>query len=383
MRKATQSQRRVHSGRDAAGICALRLANQHVTTPSLKTAGEVVRMLGAVQAQDYAGAKWAIAQRTTGTTDTDVEREISDGRILRTHILRPTWHFVAATDLRWMLELSAPRIRAAMASYDRKLEIDGDVRRQTRNVLTEMLRGGRHLTRAELAAQLTGAGVRADGTQRLAHLMMHAELDGLICSGARRGKQFTYRLVDECVPPTKYLMRDVALHNLATRYFATRGPATESDFAWWSGLTKADASTAVDSVENLQSEVIGGRTYWFIAGAAAGPTGKTIASLIPAYDEYLVSYSDRTAAQRRVKPERVGETFSFLGSYVVLINGQIVGRWKGEIRKGAAMVKIEPLTRLTRAERGGIEEQAERFAAFLGLPLEMETRKQKASRRRL
>ena len=362
-------------------MCALRLANQHLTTPSLKTAGEVVSLLAAVQAQDYAGAKWAIAQRTPGATDDDVEREISEGRIVRTHILRPTWHFVAATDLRWMLELSAPRIRAAMASYDRKLEIDASVRRQTRNVLTEMLRGGNHLTRTELAAQLTNAGVRSDGTQRLAHLMMHAELDGLICSGARRGRQFTYRLVDECVPPTKYLMRDAALHNLATRYFATRGPATESDFAWWSGLTKADARTAVNSVENVQSEVFGGRTYWFVTGTAA--TEKGVTSLIPAYDEYLVSYADRTAAQRRVKPEPVGETFSFLGSYVVLINGQIVGRWKGEIRKGAANVELEPLTRLTRAELDGVEEQAERFAAFLGLPLEMETRKRKATRRRL
>jgi hypothetical protein len=348
--------------------------------PSLKTAGEVVSLLGAVQAQDYAGAKWAIAQRTTGMTNTDIEREISEGRILRTHILRPTWHFVAATDLRWMLELTSPRIRAAMASYDRKLEIDADVRRQMRNVLTEKLRGGRHLTRAEIAVQLTDAGLRADGTQRLAHLMMHAELDGLICSGARRGKQFTYRLVDECVPPTKYLLRDVALHDLAARYFTTRGPATESDFAWWSGLTKADARTAANSVENLESEVIGGRTYWFVDRAAAA---KAVASLIPAYDEYLVSYSDRTAAQRRVKPERVGETFSFLGTYVILVNGQIVGRWKGGIRKGAASVKLEPLIRLTRAELDGIEEQAERFAAFLGFPLEMETRKKKASRRRL
>ena len=381
MRKATRSQRRVNPGQDAARICGLRLANQHLTTPSLKTAREVVSLLGAVQAQDYAGAKWAIAQRTTGATVTDVEHEIAEGRILRTHILRPTWHFVAANDLRWMLELSAPRIRAAMASYDRKLEIDAEVRRQTRNVLTEILRGGRHLTRAELAKQLTSAGVRADGTQRLAHLMMHAELDGLICSGARRGKQFTYRLVDECVPPTKYLMRDVALHNLATRYFTTRGPATESDFAWWSGLTKVDARTAVNSVENLQSEVIGGRTYWFVPGTPS--TGKAVVSLIPAYDEYLVSYSDRTAAQRRVKPERVGETFSFLGSYVVLVNGQIVGRWKGEMRKGVATVRLEALTRLTRAELNGIEEQAERFAAFLGLPLEMENREKKASRRRL
>ena len=381
MKKPIKSQRRPASPTHAAAISAQRLANQHLAAPSLNTAAEVVSALGAVQAQDYGGAKWGIAQRTIGATDADVEREISDGGILRTHILRPTWHFVAAADLRWMLELTAPRVRAAMGSHDRKLGIDADVRRQTRNVLIETLRGGKHLTRAELAEQITTRGLRADGTQRLAHLMMHAELDGLICSGARRGKQFTYRLVDECVPPTKYLMRDVALHNLATRYFTTHGPATADDFAWWSGLAKADARNAIDSVENLQSEVIGGRTYWFAAAHAIGR--KDVASLIPAYDEYLVSYADRAAAQRRVKPEKVGETFSFLGSYVILINGQIVGRWKGEVRKETAAVTLEPLTRLSRAELDTVEEQAERFAAFLGSPLELETRKRKATPRRL
>lgn len=362
-------------------IAALRLTNQHLAKQSVETASEIVSRLGAVQAQDYTGAKWGIAQRTIGVTEADVEREISEGRILRTHILRPTWHFVAAADLRWMLELTAPRIRAAMGSYDRKLGIDADVRRQMRNVLAETLRGGKHLTRSELAEQLTKSGLRADGTQRLAHLMIHAELDGLICSGARRGKQFTYRLVDECVPPTKYLMRDVALHNLATRYLTTRGPATENDFAWWSGLAKADARSAIGTVKNLQSEVIGGRSYWFTSSGAA--TAKTVANLIPAYDEYLVSYADRTAAQRRVKPEKVGETFSFLGSYVILINGQIVGRWKGEARKERASVILEPLTRLTRAELGAVEEEAQRFAAFLGFSLDFETRKRRATSRRL
>ena len=360
-------------------IAALRLVNQHLAKQSAGTVSEMVSRLGAVQAQDYAGAKWGIALRTTGVTDADVEREISEGRILRTHILRPTWHFVAAADLRWMLELTAPRVRAAVASYDRKLGIDADVRRQTRNVLTQTLRGGKHQTRAELADELTKNGVRADGTQRLAHLMIHAELDGLVCSGPRRGKQFTYRLVDECVPPTKYLMRDVALHNLATRYFTTRGPATEDDFAWWSGLAKADVKSAVGSVENLQSETVGGRTYWFMPTRV--PQRKIVASLLPAYDEYLVSYADRTATQKRVKAAKVGETFSFLGSYVVIVNGQIVGRWKSGVADSRINVSFEPLTRLSRAELDAVQAQAERFASFHGLPLQIEPRKRAASKR--
>jgi hypothetical protein len=360
-------------------IVALRFANQHLAKQSVETASELVSRLGAVQAQDYPGAKWGIAQRTMAVTDADVERDISEGRILRTHSLRPTWHFVAAADLRWMLELTAPRVRAAVASYDRTLGIDVDVRRQTRNVLSQTLRGGRHLTRAELAEELAKNGIRSDGTQRLAHLMIHAELDGLICSGARRGKQFTYRLVDECVPPTKYLMRDVALHNLATRYFTTRGPATEEDFAWWSGLTRADARSAVTSVENIHSETIGSRTYWFVP--ARTTQRKPVASLLPAYDEYLVSYSDRSATQRRVKPERVGERFSFLGQYVIIVNGQLVGRWKSALGKAGLIVSIEPLTRLTRPELDAVEEQAKRFASFLGLPLEIQARKRAETRK--
>jgi Winged helix DNA-binding domain len=359
-------------------IAGLRLANQHLAKQSLQTASEVVSRLGAVQAQDYAGAKWGIALRAIGVTDADVEREISEGKILRTHILRPTWHFVAAADLRWMLELTAPRVRAAVGSYDRKLGIDVEVRRQTRNVLTQTLRGGNHLTRGELAEELTKNGVRTDGTQRLAHLMIHAELDGLICSGARRGKQFTYRLVDECVPPTKYLMRDVALRELATRYFTTRGPATEDDFAWWSGLTKADARGAVNSVENVESEIVGGRTYWFVPNRVSST--RIIANLLPAYDEYLVSYADRSATQKRVKPRTVGETFSFLGSYVIVVGGQIVGRWKSGTAKEAVTLRFEPLTRLTRAELDAVEDQAKRFAKYLGQPVQTEMRKRASTR---
>ena len=362
-------------------IATLRIANQHLAKQSAETPSQIVSRLGAVQAQDYTGAKWGIAQRAIGATDAAVEAEIREGRILRTHILRPTWHFVSAADIRWMLELTAPRVRAAVASYDRKLGIDAEVRRRTRQVLAQSLREGKHLTRTELAQELTKEGIRADGTQRLAHLMIHAELDGLVCSGPRRDKQFTYRLVDECVPPTKYLMRGIALNNLATRYFTTRGPATEDDFAWWSGLTKADARTAVNSVENISSEVIGGRTYWLVPTHAS--QRKTVASLLPAYDEYLVSYADRSATQRRVKPARVGESFSFLGSYVIIVNGQIVGRWKGSVERETATVNLEPLTRLSRVELDAIEEQAERFATFLGLPLRMQTAKRKATTRRL
>ena len=369
------------SAYSTSAICAQRLANQHLATQKARTASEVVRLLGAIQAQDYAGAKWGIAQRTVGASDAEVEQEISDGRILRTHVLRPTWHFVSPADIRWMLALTAPRIRKAAAHYDRRLGIDDDVRKRSRNVLQKALQNCSQLTRSELARELTKGGVRADGTQRLAHLMIHAELDGLVCSGARRGKQFTYALLDECVPPTKDLKRDEALHTLASRYISTRSPATEDDFSWWSGLTKAEARIALASVDNLETRMIDGRKYW--VGPMPASRAKLSARLLPNYDEYIVSYADRGATHARVNPRAVGETFDFLGSYVIIINGQIVGRWKRSLTKEAVVLMLHALTPLNAAEWDVIWQQADRFARFLEMPLQIETNRTKARTKRV
>ena len=372
--------RKVPRARDVtAEICALRLANQHLLRQTAGTAKEVVAAMGAVQAQDYAAAKWAIAQRTTGVTEMEVEAAISDGQILRTHILRPTWHFVSPADIHWMLALTAPRIRKLAAHYDRRLGIDDYVRRRTRLVVANALRDRRHLTRAELAQALTKGGVRADGTQRLAHLMIHAELDGLICSGARRGKQFTYALLEERVEPGPALKRDEALKRLATRYFRTRGPATEDDFAWWSGLTKADAKEAVNLVAGIESLVVDGRKFWVLP--APSPKEKQTLRLLSNYDEYLVSYADRSAMQRRVNPAAVGETFDFLGDYVIVSGGQIVGRWKKAVTKNHVVVTPQTLTHISSDEQAGIWCEAERFAQYLELPLQQEANPRAATGR--
>src|SRR2546427_13171096 len=140
-------------------ICGQRLVNQHLTRQNLERASEIVQLRGAVQAQDYSAAKWGIAQRTRSATDTEVEKEISHGSILRTHVLRPTWHFVAPADIRWMLALTAPRVKALLAFYDRKLELDDAAFRRSHTVLTRALRDGNQLTRAELAQALRRARV--------------------------------------------------------------------------------------------------------------------------------------------------------------------------------------------------------------------------------
>src|SRR4051812_19827394 len=200
-------------------ICRWRLAGQLLTTAGPKRGADVVHALGAVQAQDYVGAKWGVGQRARSATDASIERELESGNILRTHILRPTWHFVAATDIRWMLALTGPRVSAAMAPVNRRLELDQRLFQRASAVFTKVLVGGRSLTRAELAERIERAGIGAVKGQRLGHLMMQAELDGVLCSGPRRGKQFTYALLDERAPATAEIPREEALCELARRYF--------------------------------------------------------------------------------------------------------------------------------------------------------------------
>src|SRR6185503_5208433 len=226
-------------------ITGLRLANQKLSTSTFKSPAEVVSWLGAVQAQDYAGAKWAVALRAPGLTDSDIEQAFTDGKILRTHVMRPTWHFVLPEDIRWMLELTAPRVLAAIAYMDRQLGLDKAIIKRSNAILAKALQGGNQLTRAELGSILQRSRVNTDDL-RLGHLLSHAEVDGIICSGGRRGKQFTYALIDERAPRARTLKRDEALAELTRRYFVSHGPATVQDFVWWSGLTTADARNGLE-----------------------------------------------------------------------------------------------------------------------------------------
>ena len=214
-----------------------RLANQRLSRSSFRTPADVVAWLGAMQSQDYPGAKWGIGLRAA-VTDDEVDRACDDGMIVRTHILRQTWHFVARDDIRWMLALSGPRVDAISAHYYRKMELDERTFTRSRKVLGRVLRDGTYLTRPELGAALGRAGITASGI-RLAFLTMRAELDAVICNGPRRGNQRTYALLEERVPPAKPIDRDEALTKLALRYFTSHGPATLRDYVWWSGLTFA------------------------------------------------------------------------------------------------------------------------------------------------
>jgi len=364
-------------------VCGQRLANQHLANQKLDKASEIVALLGAVQAQDYSGAKWGVAQRTRSATDAAVEKELSDGAILRTHVLRPTWHFVTPADIRWMLVLTAPRVKAILSYYDRTLGVDDKELRRSRAVFTKALRDGKQLTRSELSQALTSARIRTDDGQRLARLVMHAELDGLICSGEPRGKQFTYALLDERVPAGQTLERDAALGELAIRYFTTRGPATIHDFAWWSGLTKTDAKRGVEiGGRKLRHEVIDGREHWFPPTTRSTKAKAPVARLLPAFDEYFIGLRDRAAMQVKLESARVKTKVDFLGSYPLTVDGQIVGRWKRTLKGKSVSVEIKPLVPLDERETDRIAHEVDRFAAFLESPVSTVMRAGKRGQRR-
>ena len=349
-----------------------RLANQHLIEP-LATPLDVVRSLGAVQSQDYAGGKWGIAQRTPAATDGDVERLLTDGAIVRTHVLRPTWHFVAAEDIRWMLALTGTRVRAAMASYDRKLELDEKVYAKSATAIERALAGEKHLTRLELRAVLERARIGVVQTQRLGHLMMRAELDALICSGVRRGKQSTYALIEERLPKARRMDRDESLAELAARYFATRGPATVHDFAWWSGLTVGDSKRGLEAVQSrFESQVIGGKAYWFAGSAPPVKTATDTAHLLPNYDEYFIGLKDRSAIGEMVKKRVVGLPGDSFFAHLVMAGGQLVGGWTRTVAARHMTFNVRLAATLSVPQTRALKAHAKRYSEFSGLPVKLE-----------
>ncbi|HSL31658.1 MAG TPA: winged helix DNA-binding domain-containing protein [Anaerolineales bacterium] len=348
-----------------------RLYNQFLSHTDLAKPGDVVRRLGAVQSQDYGGAKWALGLRLEHATDAALDQAFNEGRFLRTHILRPTWHFVAPEDLRWMLQLSAPRVHAANAFMYRQLDVDRASRRKSYKVLEKALGGGQYLTRNELSSAFEKAGLVAKGP-RLAYFVMSAELDGILCSGPRRGKQFTYALLEERVPETAPLNHEEALAELTRRYFATRGPATLHDFTWWSGLTMADAKQGMEMVKsNFTQEVVDGNSYWFDNSISPVREPSPTAHLLPNYDEYFIGFKDRSAIGRLITPWRPDESGATLPVHVIILDGQIVGGWKRNIKKNEVVIDLTLLTELTKKQSTAVIQAAGRYRKFMGVAAEV------------
>ena len=366
----------VNSGPASASMAATsiellseRLRNHHLTRPDRQTPAQVVARLGAMQAQDFPAAKWAIGVRSPGCNSHDIEEAFNEGDILRTHVLRPTWHFVTPADIRWMLALSAPRVHAANAYYYKQSGLDAKMFTRGCAMMSRMLDDGEPMTRAELAVALKRAKVPADGL-KLAYIMMHAELEGVITSGPRRGKQFTYALLDQRAPSGKTLDRRDAVAELAKRYFTSHGPATIRDFVWWSGLTVKDAQLGIEAVTpKLQQETIDGRVHWS-AKARVAVAGKGCAALLlPNYDEYLVAYKDRGAVVEDARAANIVARSGGAYPHHLVIDGRLAGSWTRTLKENSVMIEVAPYRKLTPVQTRAVMSTADCYGDFLGLPL--------------
>jgi hypothetical protein len=367
---------------DAAGIARWRMRNVGLSGPRASGYTEVIRRLGAVQAQDYGPAKWSLGQRTVGVSDSLLDEAFSAGAILRTHVLRPTWHFVLPEDLLWLLEITAARVHALNRYYYRQQGLDEALQKRCSRLIAAALKGENYLTKTEIRLLLEEAGIESAGL-RLGYIMIHAELERLVCSGPLRGKQQTYALVEERVADVAtHRTRDESLAELTWRYFSSHGPATIKDFRWWSSLTTTDISRGLYFVgDRLMSEVFDGETYWF-----ADPeheTGRNTANpprdqkhsptvhLVQAYDEYIVGYTrskyllDLSGAGRSRSPTRA------IFNHVILLDSQVAGYWKRTIKKGVVRIEAVLDASFNDAQGQALLAAAERHAALLGVSAEL------------
>lgn len=352
-------------------IAPLRLVQQGIFQKKSENPAQAVARLGAVQAQDFQMARWAVGCRTEVATDAQIDEAIDQAKIFRTHILRPTWHFVAAEDYRWMLQIGTPQVQRTLASANKKLGLPPEILEKSNRLIEKMLLG-RQLTRDEIMANLARENIPTDSITP-AHLMMHAELTGLVANGSWRGKQLTYALLDERLPAAPPRPLDECLALLARRFFGSHAPATLADFAWWSGLSLGDSRRGVAMLHGeFFSEKIEEKEYW-LPQSADFETAKKVSEsvfLLPAFDEFLIAYADRSAS---LDAARFSSTITANGIFkpVVVVGGQVVGLWRRSFKKDKVLVGVDFFEEKLALPKVEIERAAGQFAEFLGLKLEV------------
>ncbi len=355
---------------NARDIAIRRLDSQQLDHTRLETPGEVVAWLGAAQAQDYAGAKWTVGLRLPAASDAGIEQAIVDKTILRTWALRGTLHFVAAADIRWLLALVGPRIIAGYARRYRELGLDERTLARSNAVLVKALQGGKAIARKKLRVILEESGISTEG-QRAVHMLQRASLEGLICQGVAIRNDPTFLSLDglaQKAGTTLALTREQAAAELARRYFASRGPATLQDFVWWSGLAVAEARAALDAVASqFVHEQVEGQTYWRSRAAPRARTGSPSVYLLPGFDEYLLSYRDRSASLEADIAAKMKPMNGML-SPTIAVDGRVVGTWKRTFQKGGVVIAANPFIRLTAAQDRALAAAAKRYGDFFGMP---------------
>lgn len=347
-------------------IAALRLHNQGLLRSQFREPYALVRHMGAMQAQDFAMSRWAVGIRLPGSTDKEVLEAIDKGTIVRTHLMRPTWHLVAAEDVRWLISLTAPGIRSQMGGRHSDLGLTDAMLDKSKRLLFDALHGGHAMTRKEITALFAQAGIQ-NSDNRLAHLLMSAELDLLICSGPSRGKDSTYALMDERIPAYPVPEMEESLQRLAATYFTSHGPATLADFTWWSGLPVAKAKLALElNKSHLLRYVAEEREYWMAAQTQDNQQVAPRVWLIPAFDEIMISYKDRSAM---MDSKHSGHAISSNGIFrpIILVSGTSAGIWKKSTMSPKFLIETQFFEKRHGVDRQLLQHARDQYASFLGL----------------
>jgi hypothetical protein len=349
-------------------ISWLRLANQHILNGSFNEPKDLAGWMGAMQAQDFTMVKWAIGLRLPGAEIKKVEKAIEKGEIIRSHLLRPTWHFVSSDDFHWMLELSSPRIKPSLKYRQDFLGLTPKILADSNHIIAETL-GGNDAGRDLIASELRKGGINPDDN-RLSHILLWAELSGIVCSGKSPGDKQTYALISDRIPEKRKVPKEEALRMLAVKYFRSHGPATIRDFSWWSGLTSKEIKIALEKAEpELENETVDRRTYWFGRNHVIRPDENS-ACLLPAFDEFIISYSDRSAVLSLENHKKAVSQNGIFRS-VVIIKNQVAGLWKAVKNKDLIILELSLFKKAKRSERSALEEAAEAYGKFLGKKIEV------------
>ncbi len=360
------------------------MRNSRLTGAGFKAADEVVRWHLAMQAQDYGPASWSIGQRSTGLVREDVDEALASGSIIRTHVLRPTWHFVARNDIRWLLALSGPRVQQGSAGRYRELGLDSRTRARAENVIVSALRGGNRLTRKEIGAVLDDAGIDRSG-QRMPYFLSHCELEAVIGSGGLEGKQQTFALLDDRVPAGGRFDRDDALVELVRRYLTSHGPATVKDMSWWSGLTMTDLRKALELLgsSEVRSETVDALQLWSVASDDDTPPPVRGAHLLQTYDELVVGFTEsRFYGEAGAEQARAAWGDRTYPSGVFLLNGHVGGHWRRTLAREAVAIAVHFYAEPKRGDTSAIETAAAALGRFHGLPVSLEVHPASSHRRR-
>ena len=346
-------------------IARWRLRTQHLVSPYAVSAREAVGSLLAVQAENPGQAAWAVASRTPNPDQADLAALLDDGAVVRTHVLRPTWHFVRAEDIGWLLDLTGPRVRRVTGQQLRDTHgLDERSVEQAVTAVTRVLASRGQLTRAQLANELRERGIRGS-RQMLMILLAHAELDRLICSGPVADGEHTYALMDERVPAPRRLTRAEALAELALRYFTGHGPATERDLAYWATLTLTDVRAGLMQVgDRLGSFSHDGRTFWHAPGEAPTRPQQPAGHLLQILDETYRGYQDsRWLLDAAGDVPRTREA----AAGMALVDAQLLAAMRRTLTPGHVQFDLRPYRALTPPELEALDQAARRYGAYLRL----------------